>query len=210
MSKEEDRTYKNIQDWEEKIIKIFPAAIPNECTWFDEIDILNVLFTLCGKKVANIFFPEGNKLGLFGVDFSKEDKCIELITENTIDIVKPIKLSFHYYDEAFEWSYFRLEIDDLKQVCKNESELHKESLICLDNGEYIDILENIKQCREYNSTEDLVIDDAMVVNRHLKKSSFLIFARDSYFEEFYNKSFNFYSDEEFSNTIEKLILNGNI
>ena len=31
MSKEESRTYKNIQDWEEKIIKIFPAAIPNEC-----------------------------------------------------------------------------------------------------------------------------------------------------------------------------------
>ena len=135
MSKEEERDYKNIQDWEEKIIKIFPTAIPNECTWFEEIDILNVLFTLCSNKVANIFYPDGKRLGLYGVDFSKEDKCIELITDNTIDIVSPLKLSFHYYDEAFEWSYFRLETDNLKQICNNKNKLYKEALISLDQGE---------------------------------------------------------------------------
>lgn len=210
MSKEESRTCKNIQDWEEKIIKIFPTAIPNECTWFDEIDIINVLFTLCSNKTANIFYPEGKKTGLYGVDFSKEDKCIELITDNTIDIVRPSKLSFHYYDEAFEWSYFRLETENLKKICKDQNELHKESLICLDNGEYIDILEDIEKYSNNDRADDRIIEDAIIVNRYFKKSSFLIFARSSYFQEFYNKSFNLYSDEELSNMIEDLILNGNI
>ena len=210
MSKEEERDYKNIQDWEEKIIKIFPTAIPNECTWFEEIDILNVLFTLCSNKVANIFYPDGKRLGLYGVDFSKEDKCIELITDNTIDIVSPLKLSFHYYDEAFEWSYFRLETDNLKQICNNKNKLHKEALISLDNGEYIDILNYSQKYGDKDNMDNLVIDDAKLVNRYLKKSSFLIFARNSYFKNLYNKSYNSYSDEELSDIIESLILNGNV
>ena len=195
MSKEEERDYKNIQDWEEKIIKIFPTAIPNECTWFEEIDILNVLFTLCSNKVASIFYPDGKRLGLYGVDFSKEDKCIELITDNTIDIVSPLKLSFHYYDEAFEWSYFRLETDNLKQICNNKNKLYKEALISLDNGEYIDILNYSQKYGDKDNMDNLVIDDAKLVNRYLKKSSFLIFARNSYFKNLYNKSYNSYSDE---------------
>ena len=210
MSKEEERAYKNIQDWEEKIIKIFPTAIPNECTWFEEIDILNVLFTLCSNKVANIFYPDGKRLGLYGVDFSKEDKCIELITDNTIDIVSPLKLSFHYYDEAFEWSYFRLETDNLKQICNNKNKLYKEALISLDNWEYIDILNYSQKYRDKDNMDNLVIDDAKLVNRYLKKSSFLIFARNSYFKNLYNKSYNSYSDEELSDIIESLILNGNV
>lgn len=209
MSKE-DKTYKNIQDWEDKIIKIFPTAIPNECVWVDEIDILNVLFTLCGNKISSVFYPDGKKLGLYGVDFSSEDKCLELITENTIDIVNPIKLSFHYYDEAFEWSYFRLETDNLKQICNSKNPLHKEPLICLDGGEYIDILEGIRKYGNIDDIKNSLVHDARLVNRYLKKSSFLIFARNSYFKDFYDKSFNNYSDKELSGVIENLILNGNV
>ena len=58
--------------------------------------------------------------------------------------------------------------------------------------------------------DNLIIDDAKLVNRYLKKSSFLIFARSSYFKNFYNKSYNSYSDEELSDIIESLILNGNV
>jgi len=210
MAKEESRTCKNVQDWEEKIIKIFPTAIPNECTWFDEIDILNVLFTLCNNKVANIFYPEGKKLGIYGVDFSTEDKCIELITENTIDIVSPLKLSFHYYDEALEWSYFRLETGDLKQISKTKNELHKEALISFDDGNYLDVMSGVEKYGDKDKLESLLIEDAKLVNRYIKKSSFLIFARSSYFKEFYDKSFNSFSDEELSEMIESLILNGNV
>lgn len=210
MSKEESRTCKNVQEWEEKIIKIFPTAIPNECTWFEEIDILNVLFTLCSNKVANIFYPEGKKLGIYGVDFSTEDKCIELITENTIDIVSPLKLSFHYYDDALEWSYFRLETDDLKQISKTKNELHKEALISFDDGNYLDVMSGVEKYGDKDKLESLLIEDAKLVNRYIKKSSFLIFARSSYFKEFYDKSFNSFSDEELSDMIECLILNGNV
>lgn len=210
MAKEESRTCKNVQDWEEKIIKIFPTAIPSECTWFDEIDILNVLFTLCSNKVANIFYPEGSKLDIYGVDFSTEDKCIELITKNTIDIVSPLKLSFHYYDEALEWSYFRLETGDLKQISKTKNELHKEALISFDDGNYLDVMSGVEKYGDKDKLESLLIEDAKLVNRYIKKSSFLIFARSSYFKEFYDKSFNSFSDEELSEMIESLILNGNV
>jgi len=210
MAKEESRTCKNVQDWEEKIIKVFPTAIPNECTWFDEIDILNVLFTLCSNKVANIFYPEGSKLGIYGVDFSTEDKCIELITENTIDIVSPLKLSFHYYDEALEWSYFRLETGDLKQISKTKNELHKEALISFDDGNYLDVMSGVEKYGDKDKLDSLLIEDAKLVNRYIKKSSFLIFARSSDFKEFYDKSFNSFSDEELSEMIESLILNGNV
>lgn len=210
MAKEESRTCKNVQDWEEKIIKIFPTAIPNECTWLDEIDILNVLFTLCSNKVANIFYPEGKKLGIYGVDFSTEDKCIELITENTVDIVSPLKLSFHYYDEALEWSYFRLETGDLKQISKTKNELHKETLLSFNDGNYMDVISGVEKYGGKDKLESLLTDDAKLVNRYIKKSSFLIFARSSDFKEFYDKSFNSFSDEELSNMIENLILNGNV
>ena len=209
MSKEKNRYYKSIYDWEDKIVRIFPIAIPNECVWTDEIDILNVLFTLCSNKTANIFYPQGKKLGLYGVDFSKEDKCIELITENSIDVVSPCKLSFHHYDEAFEWSYFRLEINNLVQISDIKSDSYKELLICLEDGEYLDILNDMD--RYYNEDEMYsVIDNAIVVNRYLKKSSFLIFARNSSIEEIYNKSFNLYSDKDLSSMIENLIINRNI
>ena len=59
---------KNIHKWEEAIIEIFPKAIPNKCTWYDEIDMLNILFSLCYKNSNNIFYPDGQVLTLYGVD----------------------------------------------------------------------------------------------------------------------------------------------
>ena len=106
MTDKEVNIYKNMKSWEEKIIQIFPRAIPNKCEWHDEIDILNILFTLCYKDLNNVFYPDGQVLSLFGVDFSKESSCIELYTEETIDIIKPRKLSFHYYDDAYFMELF--------------------------------------------------------------------------------------------------------
>lgn len=103
---------KNIQQWEEKLIQIFPTAIPNRCVWYDEIDIVNILFTLCYKNLNNIFYPDGQVFNLYGVDFSKENKCIDLITESTVDVIRPTKLSFHFFEDAYSWSYFRLESED--------------------------------------------------------------------------------------------------
>ena len=112
MSNKEIKISKNIQQWEERIIEIFPRAIPDKCIWKNEIDILNILFTLCYKNSNNIFYPNGQVSNLYGVDFAKEDKYIELITEDSVNTIKPNRLSFHFYDNAFSWSYFRLETDD--------------------------------------------------------------------------------------------------
>lgn len=202
---------KNIQRWEEKIIQIFPHAIPNSCVWNDEIDILNILFTLCDKNLNDIFYPNGEVYSLMGIDFSKEDKCLELITDQSIDIIKPIKLSFHYFDEAYEWTYFRIETDNLEQTTVYDFKcLYKEELISLDNnGGYIDI------CNWHNGVyedENKIIrelsDKDQVINRFLQKSSFLIFPKDSLFNIHYDKSLNRLTCDEFEKKIEDYIPKG--
>ena len=112
MSSNQTEFTKNIQQWEEKLIKIFPLAIPNRCVWIEDIDILNILFNLCYKNLNNIYYPSGQVLNLYGVDLGEEHNSIELITENTIDIIRPNKMSFHFCSEALSWSYFRLETDE--------------------------------------------------------------------------------------------------
>lgn len=174
---------KNIQRWEEKIIQIFPNAVPNRCIWYDEIDILNILFSLCDKNLNNIFYPNGEVYSLMGIDFSKEDKCLELITEKSIDLIKPINLSFHYFDEAYEWAYFRIETDNLDQTTVYDfKSSDKEELII--NGKY------------------------QSINSFLQKSSFLIFPKDSSFNIYYDRSLNELTCDEFEKKIEDYMPKG--
>ena len=208
MTDKEVNIYKNMQSWEEKIIQIFPRAIPNKCEWHDEIDILNILFTLCYKDLNNVFYPDGQVLSLFGVDFSKESSCIELYTEENIDIIKPRKLSFHYYDDAYLWSYFRLEIDDLSPVFKSKDKIeYREKLICLESGEYIDSKKWTNGCYydDNNNKIELGIKDQLV-NRYVHKSSLLIFAKESPFRWVYNKTLNSLREDEIAKIIEDLIV----
>lgn len=208
MTDKEVNISKNMKSWEEKIIQVFPRAIPNKCEWYDEIDILNILFTLCYKDLNNVFYPDGQVLSLFGVDFSKESSCIELYTEETIDIIKPRKLSFHYYDDAYLWSYFRLEIDDLSSVFKSKDKIeYKENLICLESGEYIDSKKWTNGCYydDNNNKIELGIKDQLV-NRYVHKSSLLIFAKESPFRWVYNKTLNSLSEDEIAQIIEDLIV----
>ncbi|WP_455538719.1 hypothetical protein [Terrisporobacter sp.] len=158
MANKEINISKNIQSWEEKIIQIFPMAIPNKCEWNDEMDMLNILFTLCYKNLNHIFYPDGQVLSLFGADFSKEDSCIELYTEKSIDIIKPKLLSFRYYEEAYSWSYFRVEIEVLNGV-KNKSSLlifAKESPF---KWIYNKALNELSEEKMAKTIEDLIIEE---------------------------------------------------
>lgn len=208
MTNKEVNISKNIQNWEEKIIQIFPTAIPNKCEWHDEIDILNILFTLSYRNLNNIFYPDGQVLSLFGLDFAKEDSCIELYTGESIDIIKPTKLSFHYYDNEYSWSYFRVEIDNLSPVLNSkDKDTYKESLICLENGKYIDSKNwiNSYYYDENNNKIEFCVADQLV-NRYINKSSLLIFAKESPFKWIYNKTLNSLSEDEIARIIEDLII----
>ena len=138
--------------------------------------MLNILFSLCYKNSNNIFYPDGQVLTLYGVDFSKEDNCLELVTEESLDIIKPKKLSF-YFDNNYMWSYFRIETCDMLSILDNKAEEYSEKLNSIENGQY---------------------------NRYVKRSSFLIFPKESPFKNIYNKSFNSLSDKQLSQKIEEL------
>ena len=179
-SNKELKISKNIQKWEDVIVGLFPRAIPNKCTWDDNIDMLNVLFSICYKNLNSIYYPDGKVHNLFGVDFSQERGCIELITENTIDIVKPINLTFYFCDDEYSWSYFRLETAELQSILDSyDEEVYSENLPDSLNGEQ---------------------------NRYLKKSSFLIFPKESPFSSLYNKDYNALSAEELRIMIDEFII----
>ena len=181
MHNREIKIEKNLQKWEDKIVQIFPNAIPNSCKWIDEIDILNILFTLCDKNLNNIYYPNGQVYDLMGVDFSKEDRCLELITGDSIDIIKPTELSFHYFNEDFSLAYFRIEIDNLDQTSIYDYKcLYKEDLVMLEDGEYIDIYNWYRgEYEEDNKIIRKLGRNDQVVSRFLNKSSFLIFPKDA-------------------------------
>jgi len=75
------------------------------------------------------------------------------------------------------WSYFRIETCDMLSILDNKAEEYSEKLNSIENGQY---------------------------NRYVKKSSFLIFPKESPFKNIYNKSFNSLSDKELSQKIEEL------
>lgn len=210
MHNREIKIEKNLQKWEDKIVQIFPNAIPNSCKWIDEIDILNILFTLCDKNLNNIYYPNGQVYDLMGVDFSKEDRCLELITGDSIDIIKPTELSFHYFNEDFSFAYFRIEIDNLDQTSIYDYKcLYKEDLVMLEDGEYIDIYNWYRgEYEEDNKIIRKLGRNDQVVSRFLNKSSFLIFPKGSPFHNIYNKSYNMLDSDELVKIIEDFIPKG--
>lgn len=210
MHNREIKIEKNLQKWEDKIVQIFPNAIPNSCRWIDEIDILNILFTLCDKNLNNIYYPNGQVYDLMGVDFSKEDRCLELITGDSIDIIKPTELSFHYFNEDFSWAYFRIEIDDLDQTSIYDYKcLYKEDLVMLEDGQYIDIYNWYRgEYEEDNKIIRKLSSNDQVVSRFLNKSSFLIFPKSSPFHNIYNKNYNMLDSDDLVKVIEDFIPKG--
>ena len=179
LSNNEIEISKNIHKWEEVIVGMFPKAIPDKCIWYDEIDILNILFSICAKNLNSIYTPEGESSTLYGVDFAKEHNCLELIMEDELDVIRPKKLSFHFFDNSYLWSYFRIETNALIPLSSHIINGYSEMLNDEEDGEY---------------------------NRYVKKSSFLIFPKESPFKWIYNKSFNILSQDEMSQKIEELMM----
>ena len=106
---------RNKKDWKRIISELFPIGVPESSTWTNLKDIVNVL-----KKVGSIndlnhmFYPEGGGLDLTGAARSTETGCIELHTDDLVDIIRPLKLSFERISEDNEWSYFRIETETLE------------------------------------------------------------------------------------------------
>lgn len=126
----------NLKEWETAIKSIFDGKPSHSTEWDENTAIIGILDKLGSvKQLSHMFYPSGGEIVFKGAKPSVENGCIELLSGGVdADIVKPQKLSFHFFgDDNYEWAYFRLETGNLEpsgvyedytsdfyQVCQNE------------------------------------------------------------------------------------------
>lgn len=137
---------RNPYEWEDALHQIFPISIPNNCSWVKIEDILPVLKILCERydNLNHCFYPRSG-----GMDFDKVevDETQAFLIINDDEIIKPKILYFEFMKD-FDWSYFRLEVEEIEPIYEDNL-LEFEERIFVDNeGNYLP--EKSPECRVYS------------------------------------------------------------
>lgn len=193
---------KNKIEWSETISELFPSGVPNSCKWNDIKDIINILNIVGKRNLNHMFYPNGGGLDLTGASESYEPNCIELHTGGLFDIIKPKELMFEKITGDNEWSYFRIETDNLlPSGIYEHTDSEYEELTELEPTKYVN--RSVWDQNEYQGKP--LPESARVISRYFK-GAFVIFRKTS----IYNQSSGTYdgrhskmSAEEFKDYIEK-------
>ena len=137
---------RNPYEWEDALLRIFPISIPSSSSWTKISDIKNVLSIIFESydNLNHCFYPRGG-----GNDFHKIeiDKSREyLIIENNC-LLKPKILLFEFLDDL-DWSYFRLEVESIPPIYKENIHGFDEQIFINENGDYSG--EELPNYREYS------------------------------------------------------------
>jgi serine/threonine-protein kinase len=127
--------------WQTIQKKLFPEAVPTRIIWEDKAEIVQVLNLLGKHQINHMLFPTGGGLDLYSASLGKEPETIELVTDKEeigVELIKPKRLIFEYIDNSYEWNYFRLETDELAPTGTEEVFRNQETLVELDDTEYIE------------------------------------------------------------------------
>lgn len=208
MKLNEEFRLNNLSKWKETIKEIFPNEIPKRYEWTNIEEIINIL-NIIGKELINrMMSPSGGGVDLEGAELSKEKRCINLISKDYFEIVKPKSLIFYSINEDLSWAYFRLETNELEQSDIYESEIvDREELTYtdegiyldkeyVDSGYYIDKYKNRVEITSYNNR----------IFRYLKAASFVIVAKASVYNNAPITTYGFHNDltdKEFFEFMEK-------
>lgn len=200
---------KSLKAWEEILNDIFKNEIPTQKTWNNKVEIIEILNIIGAKKNLNhTFFPGGGGMDLDGAQDSIEDECIDLIFGNVHMLVKPMELSFQSFGVNYEWSYFRLETEEIMPSGTYDDiseEWKREEVVVLPNNHYVN--RNAWDEGEFYNSETDEMEELpsgsylMVRNR---KGSFVIFAKGSLYNEVpitYDGRHNKMTAEEFEKHI---------
>lgn len=203
---------RNLIEWKETIKSLFPEGSPHNSEWYGNAAIIEVLNKLGAiRQLNHMFFPSGGGLTLNGAIYSTEPDCIELLTDGCPNIVKPQKLSFHFFgDEKYEWAYFRLETGILSPsgVYKDNDDFQYEELTELKPDKYVD--RKYWDAGYYGSNENgekPLPKTARVVTRYFR-GAFVIFATASIYNHTsstYDARHNKMSSQKFEQHIQAAI-----
>ncbi|MGM0949362.1 MAG: protein kinase domain-containing protein [Bacillota bacterium] len=193
----------NLSQWRYIQNKLFKDFIPDTAIWTDINDIVNVLNLLGSMPSLNhMFIPTGGGLDLRNVRLSYEDGCIEIDALEKY-VLKPKRLIVENIAKDYIWSYFRLELAELKPIIPDEINRDYERLTDDSQGNYLSWI-----CGNYGYYEDgtPLPENYKMVSRYLK-GSFVMFSKSSIYNEItgtYDARHNKFSSEQFRKYVEFL------
>lgn len=107
---------RNPIEWNDAVSKIFPISIPSHCEWNSIIEIHGVLSILTKYNNLNhVFLPTHGGIDMFEIDFEIGSNCLII---NKYIVFSPHRLTFECLGDT-DWSYFRLEINELESLTDN-------------------------------------------------------------------------------------------
>jgi len=183
---------------EENVINQY---VPNTVIWNKESDVINIVKRLSRINFNHTFIPTGGGMDLINiekVDYTNEENLLELdFGYNSPEIFKLKRLVWEMPNDDFRFSYFRLELDELKpifpkvleQLGERQLDQYKENLTVNTEGDF----------RAYNEIE-------WSVTRWLK-GAFLIVPKGSVYNrisETYDARHAGLSTDEFREYMELL------
>lgn len=202
--------------WENTIKQVFNGETPHSREWHDNIAIIDILNKLGStEQLCHMLYPNDGGFNITGAKSSLESGCIEILTDIGPNIVKPKKLSFHFFGEDnFQWAYFRLETSYLAPCGVYEddedstNEFQYEEVTELRPGKYVERYHWDAGYYGYDEDGEKPLPrEARVVRRYFE-GTFAFFATTSIYNktpDTYDGRHNKMSSEEFEKYIRDVI-----
>lgn len=104
----------NLKLWEEKLLEIFNNQIPMHSEWNNILQIREIINKIGIDGLNHMIYPNGGGLDITGCEISSQrDDLIEILT-GIPNVCYPRRLVFDSICGEVEWSYFRLELNELE------------------------------------------------------------------------------------------------
>lgn len=200
----------SLGDWGALQSYLFAVNVPQRAMWSrleDMVAILNLLGQ--NAELNHMFAPDGGGLDLLGARFSSERDCIELVFHPQVGFVlKPKLLIFESFPGFSEWSYFRLETEELAPSGVYKSVTTYEELLELEPGKYVDriIYDQGHLGTDEEGRPIALPKGARIVSRQFK-GSYVVFAKASPYNETnnYRGDHDKYSPDKFRDVIDCIV-----
>jgi serine/threonine-protein kinase len=112
-------------DWAHMIRNLSGGGSPSRVIWTNLGSIIEVLNACARMPDANhMFYPTRGGNDLEGAELASEEGCIALIAGGGPEIVRPRRLLLELIPAQVEWSYFRLEVDELEPALDRDDDDH--------------------------------------------------------------------------------------
>lgn len=165
---ESNSNYKlrNSIEWDDALLKLFPFGVTDSARWtniYDIAKVLNILFNTY-DALNHSFFPISGGLDFETAEIIKLDE-VDFILVNSSYLMKPKELIFESMQDA-KWSYFRLELQEMKPFFNNKFNHKNEEIIFInkDNVIFEETNDTTKELSLFLQGSFLIVQKMAIIN----------------------------------------------